>query len=104
MRLALARGCSVAELLATTSAREVREYEAFSRIEPFGDWWRAAGLLCAMIFNSQRASEDAKWWTPEDFVNLDGRAEADDETPPQTSGEIMAAFGAAGCRVVLNDS
>lgn len=83
----------------TTSARELREYEAFSRIEPFGDVWRAVGLVCATIFNSQRTT-DSKWFEPGDFVNF-GEEQVEPEQPPQTKNDVSAAFAAAGCRIVL---
>ena len=49
-------------------------------VQPFGYRRQEfdVGLICSTIMNSQRASKDAKVWSPADFMPL-GRVQSDDE-------------------------
>lgn len=83
----------MAELLARLSARELAEWRAFDRLEPFGD--RRAdvrlGIMAALFANAHRAA-GAKPFTPRDFLPVFDAEEAEAERRQTVADQILAAF------------
>jgi hypothetical protein len=67
----------------TLSARELREWEIWTRDHPLPDSWYQAGIVASTIFN---AMTSGRRLTPEDFIPS--------AEPPaeQTADEAHAAF------------
>jgi len=78
-RLALALGKSVAEIEGTMSSREISEWMAFYRLEPWGDD-RAdlrTGIVASTIANVNRG-KDTKSYQPQDFMAFTEKEEKDE--------------------------
>ena len=91
-RLALARGCSVRELLETTDSYELSEWLSFLKEEPVGyhmDNWRMGQLASTIVNFSGRAKKAA---TAADFMP-DRRKEL---SPEGYLAILNAKFGGAG--------
>jgi len=82
----------VGELLRTVSSRELTEWRALYRLEPFGtvrDDWRT-GQLCSVLANLQRdPKKRPQPWTPAEFMPepIGGRRKA-----KQTISEMKAVL------------
>jgi len=89
-RLALALGCTVRELLARLTAAELAEWQAFYRLEPWGDV-RAdlrAGHIAAMVANVN-LRPGAKPLRADEFIF------GADQTPPEKpdlTKQMLAVF------------
>jgi len=62
-------GVPVRELLARVDSRELAEWRAYERLEPFGEWradYRAA-IVASVMANAFRGKE-SRAFTPEDFM------------------------------------
>ena len=84
-------GRTVQELLATISASELAEWQAFDRIEPFGDARQDfnTGVICQQIHAVM-----GKRTKPADFMYLHEPAKPKEElTEEQLSRRIAAGFG-----------
>lgn len=97
--MALALGLTVDELLTRVGSRELTEWMAYARLEPFGEP-RAdlrMGITAALIANCHRNPQHrAEPYTPEDFMpRLEADAEEREERRQQTLKEkALAIFGA----------
>lgn len=70
-KLALALGMTVSDLLRRVTSSELSEWQAYYKIEPFGDW-RAdlrAGIVASNATNLAQ-SQDAKQMTPLDYMPI----------------------------------
>lgn len=84
------------------SCRELREHMLQAKEEPWGDWWRAVGLLAAEIRNAARQSSSQKFWMPWEIVNVpppEADELAENQPPAQSLEEIAAIFAAGGNEV-----
>jgi hypothetical protein len=81
----LALGCTVDELLGRVTSRELTEWMAYERLEPFGEWradLRAA--LVAMVMANAWRGKDQKAFTIEDFMlKFDGEPKRDQTVEDQ---------------------
>ena len=60
---------TVGELGQRMSSRELSEWMAYDRIEPFGNQWQQTGMIASTIANVHRDSKKrASPFQPEDFM------------------------------------
>jgi len=111
-RLALALGCTVAELLDRVDSHELTEWMAFDSIDPIGHWRTdyGFGLLCALQANMHRQKgkqplkpQDFMPFQPEDeqakrdkmekefmaFVDTWNRSHGGEKAGGQAGGEVL---------------
>lgn len=82
---------SVRRCQAEVDADEFSEWEAFYSLEPFGDWWRCAGEICAAIVNTVGGLFGGKpRCVPEDW--MPGQGEAAEEKRRRIGGDMEAAM------------
>lgn len=64
------------ELLRRIDSRELTEWYAFARLEPFGDDWRQTGVLAAVMHNAHSTQKKgAETFMPLEKAEQDGRAD-----------------------------
>lgn len=91
-RLALALRCTVSELLIRVSSRELAEWQAYARLEPFGERHAdlRSAIVAATMANVWRAPNSrpysADLFMPK--VEADGEMDAD-----QMLAALQSAFG-----------
>ena len=73
-RLARRMGCTVGELLGRIDSRELSEWIAFERVEPYPDPFYLTGLVCATLVNVVNALAGSKARAGRQFIP--GRARA----------------------------
>lgn len=85
----------MAELLSSTDARELAEWQAFEAIEPFGEERDdlRAGQVCAVVANVNRGS-GSKVYSAKDFLLYREPQTADDHA---NFLKMVAAFYADDC-------
>jgi hypothetical protein len=90
-RLALALGCTVAELLGKISPAELLRWQVFDSIEPIGDHgaYLRTGIVTAMNVNVHMGKK-GKPFGPEDFMPQKREPETVD--PQAASRALKAAF------------
>ena len=84
--------CTVSELLNRISSKELTEWKALYRLEPFGelrDDWRIAQALCIWI--NANLKEGVKKTTPADFMWLDDSERQKDDDPEQLMRALVKA-------------
>ena len=96
-RLALRMGRTVRELLGSMGSRELSEWMAYERVEPWGES-RAdlrMGIISSTLANVHRQSDDYPVYKPADFMPRFEPPEPEPElTPEENCRRFMAAFGA----------
>lgn len=90
-------GMTVSELLARVSSRELTEWMAFYKLEPFGaaeDEYHTA-MVVSMVANTARDEEKRKNpFVPEEFMRESMRPEADEEDEGlELMRKAMTVFG-----------
>jgi hypothetical protein len=95
-RLALALGRTVAELEASISEKELRDWVDFYAVEPWGEqpaWWRT-GTIAALLSNIHRDPKKSDPFTPLDFVPKDPSAEKTNGLDSRrVRAEMVEVFG-----------
>jgi hypothetical protein len=102
LKLALLRGCTHAEFLRTTSAREVAEYRALNLIDPLfvGDRIdRAAAMVASTVYNMMRGP-DTDAASVADFVPDYEKWLID---PPKSAGELSDEYDAWQRKGLIED-
>ena len=83
------KGMSVGELLATHNSRELAEYEALYRIEPWGEYRQDLrfAMLCCLIANALKdiAGGKGRRFKMEDFMLFEDRK-------PKTAEDLKSAL------------
>jgi hypothetical protein len=82
---------SLRELLATHSSAELTEWEAFNRLEPFGDEWRQAATIAAFVAAGHGVEID-----PNEIMPIPREPERE-----QTAEEMIAIFKAMAAKQKL---
>jgi len=79
---------TVERLLDEMSAAELAEWQAFYRVEPFGEAWQQTGQICAMIGNAAGGKRGGGKFAARDFWPVRPLI----QTKRQTAGQILSVF------------
>lgn len=85
---------TVGDMLCRISSRELTEWMAYCKLEPFGEERSdlRSGIIAATVANSTR-SKDAREYKPQDFMPKFERPKQDWQTMLARVREINAALG-----------
>lgn len=83
---------TVENLLDGMTAAEFTDWQAFYRVEPFGDEWRQTGEICAMVGNAAGGKRNGGSFTPRDFLPIKPLLKHIYAGCKQTGAQMLAAF------------
>ena len=91
---------TVRELTARMDSRELSEWMAYARLEPWGELRDdlRIGQVCATLANINRTKRSGRVFKPEDFMGYLAREVRRDD-PHRVSRELRAAFSRHNARI-----
>lgn len=81
----------IQNVLRELSAADLREWEAYYQLEPFGEAWKQTALIACILANANRDPEKREPFEVDEFMPLppDIKLQIDDDDPETADEEIV---------------